>query len=125
MWSNNVSVWCTSSHSVPAPHSDGVCLTFSILLKNFFNYFVQFFHFVIFILQCWMYTCTIKIITSSSFNTSAIILLLHTVLLLSLCFMHRYWYASFDPFTSGIIIRIIATSFFFYLVLSTTLHCLL
>ena len=53
MWSNNVSMWLVSNNAIPVPQDDGVCVTFSIFLKNFFRCAVQFFHFIIFILRCW------------------------------------------------------------------------
>ena len=53
VWSNSVSVWLISNHTVPFSHCDGICVTFSILCKNIFDCIVHFFHFVISIPQCW------------------------------------------------------------------------
>lgn len=81
--SRNVSVWFFTIHTVPVSHFDGVCLTFSILFKNFFSYIVHFVHMVILIFDIGMYTWTNEILAGSVFNSRTMILSLHTVFLTS------------------------------------------
>jgi hypothetical protein len=62
----------------------GLCITHSFLIKNSFIYFLQLFHFIIFIPWCWL---ALKICTNYALNLRAIILSLQTFLLTTLLIM--------------------------------------
>jgi len=112
LWSNNVL-------TVPPFQYDGVCLTSSILFKNFFNYIISTLSSSY--SSVGLYVCSNKEHTSSAFNLRAMILSLHTffwtalltmLLCTSIASLFHLWKNTLYKHYY----------FMFHLVLSTTLH---